>query len=119
MIRKASIADLDPIKKLTESCAVALQEKHIFQWNEHYPSREKLREDIEKGNLYLYEEEHEIIGIVVLFADMDEEYIPVKWLTPNGNNLYVHRLATHPTVWGKGIGKKLMDFAEKQARQEG
>ena len=119
MIRKAVNSDLDPIKKLTESCAVALQEKDIFQWNEHYPSREKLREDIEKGDLYLYENGNEILGIIVLSAEMDEEYIPVKWLTPNGKNLYVHRLATHPAVWGKGYGRILMDFAEKQARQKG
>lgn len=112
MIRKATPADLDNIKQLTESCAVALQGKGIFQWNELYPSRDQLAKDIELGELFILEEDSEIAGIIVLTAVMDEEYIPIKWLTPNRNNLYVHRLATHPGIWGKGYGQKLMDFAE-------
>lgn len=117
MIRKAIPADLDNIKSLTEACARAMQEKNIFQWNEHYPSRARLARDIELGELYLYEETTAIKGIIVLTPEMDEEYEPIQWVTPNGNNLYVHRLATHPASWGKGYGQKLMDFAEAFAAQ--
>lgn len=112
MIRKAKTTDLDTIKSLTEACAVAMQEKGIYQWNEHYPSREKLALDIDLEELYVLEEQERIVGIIVLTSKMDEEYIPIKWLTPGGNNLYIHRLATHPTVWGKGYGQKLMEYAE-------
>ncbi|MEG9327566.1 GNAT family N-acetyltransferase [Salinimicrobium catena] len=115
MIRKATRQDLESAKSLTEACAAAMQEKAIFQWNEHYPSRERLLEDIEKEELYVLEEHGEILGIIVLTPQIDEEYLPIEWLTPGGNNLYVHRLATLPEVWGKGYGQKLMDFAEKFA----
>jgi ribosomal protein S18 acetylase RimI-like enzyme len=118
-IRPALIKDLAEIKKLTEACAVAMQEKNIFQWNEYYPSREKLKADISKKELYVLEENAEIIGIIVLSDFMDEEYIPVEWLTRTGKNLYIHRLATHPSVWGMGYGQKLMDFAENFARKNG
>ena len=47
---------------------------------------------------------------------MDDEYIPVSWLTPNENNLYVHRLAVHPEFQGKGFAQKLMDYAENYAK---
>lgn len=117
MIRKATPADLDAIKQLTESCAKALQEKGIFQWNESYPSRERLAKDIDLGELFVYEETSEVVGIIVLTPVMDEEYIPIKWLTSNENNLYVHRLATHPGVWGNGYGQKLMDYAEAFASE--
>ena len=117
MIRKAKLSDLAAIKKLTEACAVSMQEKGIFQWNEHYPSLEKLQLDIEKEELYVLEEEEKIHGIVVLTPEMDEEYIPIEWLTPNKNNLYVHRLATDPQAWGSGNGRKLMDFAEAFAKE--
>lgn len=115
MIRKATTLDLQPIKSLTEACAKAMQEKGIFQWNEHYPSLERLSLDIEKEELFVLQEEEEILGIVVVTPEMDEEYVPIKWLTPGGNNLYIHRLATHPSVWGSGYGQKLMDFAEDLA----
>ncbi len=116
-IRIATQEDLQEIKKLTEDCAVAMQEKGIFQWNEHYPSREKLAADIDKEELYVLGEQMKILGIIVLTSHMDEEYIPIEWLTQSGNNLYIHRLATHPTVWGQGYGQQLMDFAENFARR--
>jgi GNAT superfamily N-acetyltransferase len=118
MIRKATTADLIYIKSLTEACAVAMQEKGIFQWNEQYPSRERLSIDIEKGELYVLEEKEDLLGIIVLTPEMDEEYVPIEWLTPGGNNLYVHRLATHPSIWGTGYGQKLMDFAENYAAEK-
>ena len=118
MIRKATASDLATIKELTEACAKGMQEKGIFQWNEHYPSLERLQEDINKKELYVLEENNVLEGIVVLTPDMDEEYIPVEWFTPNGNNLYVHRLATHPKKWGSGNGRKLMDFAEAFAKEQ-
>ncbi|HSM63037.1 MAG TPA: GNAT family N-acetyltransferase, partial [Gillisia sp.] len=104
--------DLQEIKSLTEACAIAMQEKGIFQWNEHYPSLEKLKADIEKRELFVLKDQDQILGIIVLTNVMDKEYIPIHWLTKNSNNLYVHRLAVHPLVWGKGYGQKLMDFAE-------
>lgn len=119
MIRLANSSDLTEIKGLTEACAVALQEKNIFQWNENYPSREKLSRDIEKRELFVLEKEDELMGIIVLTEDMDDVYEPIEWLTPNGKNLYVHRLATNPVNWGKGDGRQLMEFAEDLAKENG
>lgn len=116
MIRKAIKSDLSAAKKLTESCALEMQKKGIFQWNEFYPSLQRLRQDIEEDELFILEENDELLGIMVLSPKMDEEYFPVAWLTPIGPNLYVHRLATHPNLWGKGYGQQLMDFAEDFAR---
>ena len=48
---------------------------------------------------------------------MDEEYIPVDWLTTNENNIYIHRLAIHPKHQGKGYAQKMMDFAENHAKK--
>lgn len=117
MIRKAHKSDLSEIKKLTEACAAAMIKKGIYQWNEHYPSKERLLEDVENEDLYLMEEQTIILGVIVLSPKMDREYYPVKWLTENKNNLYIHRLATQPLTWGSGHGRKLMDFAEDYARK--
>ncbi|MDT0643605.1 GNAT family N-acetyltransferase [Zunongwangia sp. F363] len=117
MIRTAEEKDLQKIKNLTEACASAMQNKNIFQWNEHYPSLERLALDIQKQELYVKETNAEIEGIIVLTSFMDDEYLPVKWLTKSVNNLYIHRLATNPEKWGSGTGKELMDFAEGFARE--
>ena len=51
MIRKAKISVLKEVKKLTEACDRAMIKKGIYQWNEHYPSLEKLENDIVQGEL--------------------------------------------------------------------
>ncbi len=117
MIRKAILSDLDVIHKLTQSCAQAMIAKGIYQWNEHYPKRERFEKDIQLQELYVFEKDAVIIGTIVLTEIMDEEYIPIQWLTKNNNNLYIHRLAVDPEYWGKGYAQQLMDFAEDYARK--
>lgn len=117
MIRCAQPQDLYSIKRLIEACARALQELGIHQWNEHYPSKPRLEKDIQQKDLFVLEKEEEIVGLIVLTPFMDEEYFPVSWLTRNQNNLYIHRLAVQPNLWGKGYARKLMDFAESYAWQ--
>lgn len=116
MISKATPANLRAIKALTEACAQAMRERGIFQWNEHYPSLDRLKQDILQEELFVLQEAETIIGMIVLTPEMDTEYIPIKWLSQNGNNLYIHRLAVHPNHWGEGYGQKLMEFAEDFAR---
>ncbi|MCM4154930.1 GNAT family N-acetyltransferase [Gramella sp. AN32] len=118
MIRLAKLSELDKIKELTERCAMHMINKKIFQWNENYPSRERLQEDILQNELWITEENFTILGIIVITPKMDYEYIPIKWLTKNGNNLYIHRLAVDPDLWGNGIAQNMMSFAENKARKE-
>ena len=117
MIRKADLTDLQETKSLTEACAKAMIQKGIYQWNEHYPSLEKLENDINHEELFLFEKEEKILGIIVITPKKDEEYIPIDWLSETENNLYIHRLATHPDHWGEGYAQELMDFAEEKARE--
>ncbi len=119
MIRKATPSDLDVIHKLTQSCAKAMIARGIYQWNEHYPTRSRFQKDIELQELYVLEEENQVKSIIVLTELMDDEYIPVKWLTENQRNLYIHRLAVHPEYWGNGYAQYLMNWAEAYAKNNG
>jgi ribosomal protein S18 acetylase RimI-like enzyme len=117
MIRKATNKDIDSILNITKACAKFMIDKGIFQWNEHYPNKLAFENDVLRNELYVIETKSEIIGCIVISTFMDEEYIPVKWLTSNNNNLYIHRLAIHPKHQGEGYAQKLMDFAEIQAKK--
>lgn len=117
MIRKATNKDIDSILNLTKACAKFMIDNGIYQWNEHYPSRQAFENDVFRIELYVLEIQSEIVGCIVISTFMDEEYIPIKWLTTNENNLYIHRLAIHPEQQGKGYAQKLMAFAENFARK--
>ncbi len=116
-IEKVHLLNLDAIFSLTKSCAKHLIENEIFQWNEYYPSKEVLKNDIELNQLWKLVENNLIIGIIALTEIEDVEYKSVKWLTENGANLYIHRLAVHPNYQGKGYAQQLMNFAENYAKE--
>lgn len=116
MIRLATQKDIDPVMNITKACAKTMIANGIFQWNEHYPTKTPFQKDIERNELYIYEKDHVIIACIVISTLMDEEYVPVKWLTSNDSNIYIHRLAVHPNHQGKGIAQELMTFAETYAR---
>lgn len=117
MIRKGAWTDIDNIIRLTKACAVDMISKNIFQWNEFYPSKEAFLKDVKRDELYILELENNIIGCVVISTLMDDEYLPISWLSQNDNNIYIHRLAIHPKHQKKGYAKKLMNYAEAYAKE--
>lgn len=115
MIRKGKIEDIEAIMKLTKACAKFMIANGIYQWNEHYPNPSAFENDIERNELYVLEHNGFVSGTIVISTLMDQEYMPIKWLTKNENNIYIHRLAIHPELQGKGYAQQLMAFAEKHA----
>jgi len=119
VIKKASEPDLSQLLSIVKICGQNLIEQGIFQWDEKYPSNEVLLEDIALQQIWKLEVGNSIVGLIVLTEIEDKEYQQVKWLTKNQHHLYIHRLAVHPKFQGKGYAQKLMDFAEKYAKEKG
>ncbi|WP_411894051.1 GNAT family N-acetyltransferase [Winogradskyella sp. A2] len=115
MIRKATQEDISSIMAMTKACAKTMIAKGIYQWNEHYPNKSAFINDIGRDELFVLEIENKLAGSIVISTLMDDEYFPIKWLTKNSNNIYIHRLAVHPDHQGKGLAQNLMDFAENYA----
>lgn len=119
MIRKGSFKDIVSIMQLTRACAKVMIANGIYQWNEHYPNPSAFTQDIERDELYVLDINGQVMGTIVISTLMDEEYMPIKWLTKNQNNIYIHRLAIHPDIQGQGYAQQLMDYAENYAIEKG
>ncbi len=120
MIVAGVSGDEQEIIAMTKLCAADLISKGISQWDENYPDLNTIQTDIHRGELFKYVLDDSIVGIVVLNESQDPEYNELNWITPvHSRNLVVHRLAVHPKHQGKGIARKLMDFAEKKAKHDG
>lgn len=119
MIRRAKISEIPDILAICGACAKHMIAQEIYQWNQHYPSASVFEKDIERDELFVLEINEKIIGAIVLTTLIDDEYLPIKWKTENANNIYIHRLAVHPTEQGKGYAQQLMNFAEEYAKENG
>ncbi|WP_324024888.1 GNAT family N-acetyltransferase [Maribacter sp. BPC-D8] len=117
MIAPAKISQIPKILIMTDACRIAMEANGIYQWTTDYPSKAAFENDIERNELYVLQNDNEIVGCIVVSLFMDEEYTSVNWLTENVNNHYIHRLAVHPNYQGKGFAQQLMDFAENFARE--
>lgn len=60
---------------------------------------------IEKNVIYIATSSEEIMGIIVFF--------------PKGNSLFIENVAVHPDFQGRGIGRKLIEFAFGFAKMAG
>jgi ribosomal protein S18 acetylase RimI-like enzyme len=115
-IELARTNELDRIKCIAESCAKDMIDNNIFQWNANYPSKDVFKDDIENNSLYVCKSKSMVIGCIMLCSEKDKVYKDVNWLTKDYKNLYLHRLAVDPSFQKNGIGRLLMDFAEKYAK---
>lgn len=118
MIRKATVLDLNSIMQITKACAKHMINQQIYQWNEHYPNRNAFKNDVQRGELYVYMQNNICMGCIVITTIKDVEYVPIEWLTKD-KNIYIHRLAVHPKYQGKGIAQQMMTFAENFAKING
>jgi len=116
MIRPAKIPEINDILSITRACAHKMKANGIHQWNEHYPGKNAFLRDLKREELYVKIHGNKLIGAIVVSSYMDAEYIPVQWLTPNGNSTYVHRVCIHPDYQGMGFARQLMDYAEEYSR---
>jgi ribosomal protein S18 acetylase RimI-like enzyme len=96
-----------------------MQSNGNFQWDDTYPTPKILQKDIEEGTLSIVEHEGRIVGILALTYEEEVQYKDIIWKDKEGKALEIHRLGVHPKCQGKKIGKKLFDFTEEYALENG
>lgn len=111
MIVKATQADILPIMECYKATIKKMHELQVFQWDESYPTRNLIENDINNETYYIVKDGNEILGGVCLNQEEHPTYSTINW-TFEGPVLVVHRLAINPLAQGRGIAKQLMQFAE-------
>ena len=102
-IRKATHRDYDELMKIYEDAAVFMAKNgNPTQWV-GYPSKEMVKNDIEKGQSYVCTEDEEILAVFVYFEENDPwyAYIEGKWINDEPYGV-VHRIASARKKKGGG-----------------
>lgn len=88
-----------------------LEEMHLSnndQWDKDYPQSKDFTEDIADGNLYVYEDEYNIIcGLICIDFNEPAEYQGPNW-SSDEKSMVVHRMTVSVNCRGRGIGTGLM-----------
>ena len=117
--RKARSRDLQELMALFRAATEAMDAQGIPQWDEIYPNREVLGEDIAREELYLCRIEDKIACVFVLSEHCDEEYAAGTWRSPESRFCVLHRLCVHPDFQHRKVAARAMDYIEESLRQAG
>lgn len=121
MTRNLEIIRADPghvssVMEVIHACIHTMRQTGIFQWDEIYPNREQIEEDVRARSLYVALEKGNCCGAVCLNEKQEKAYRQVEWCGSKPV-LVVHRLCVDPAFQGLGIAGQLMDYAEDLALQ--
>ncbi len=124
MIRKATWRDIDKIELLyREILSHEAKNGSFSNWvMDVYPTRQTAIDGFEDGNLYVYEQNGEILGSIILNHIQPDVYGKIDWKYSSDNKedfLVIHTLSVSPRAKGKGLGRKLVEFAFEKAEEMG
>ena len=117
---KATAGDLPELLDLYERVSDEMEKSGLRQWHWGvYPTEEMIRDDVEKGLMYIQRADGVIAGAVAIFDGVNEpEYAEVPW-TGGVNPGYFHRLAVDPAMQGMGIAGGILDDVQQILRSAG
>lgn len=116
-IRKAALQDLDRVAGLFTEATCDLNRRGIHMWDELYPDRACLGEDINHQSLYLMEDGGELAAAFVLEEVIDFT-VPVDWQY-DGRSAWICRLCVSAARQNRGYGRRAMLEAERLLREQG
>lgn len=111
-IKLAEIEDLDVIDDIYRNAIENMIKNNIFQWDEIYPQKNILEDDILKKQLYKIIYDKKIISAFVLNKEYDQEYFNGKWEYNGDNFMVLHRLCLDTEYQNIGLGTKIMLYIE-------
>lgn len=122
-IRKTKSGDVDELLTLLEEARGTIAKLGIDQWQNGYPSREVVLEDVSLERSYVATEDGRICGTFVLIDDGELTYEKIydgAWKTGDGQNyIAIHRVAVSVAMRGKGVSTAIIDYASDYAKKQG
>ena len=117
-----SKADKNQIEEVFSVFSAAInnmEKQDIHQWDEIYPDKDIITEDITHKRMYTGTIEDKIAVCFVLSEEYDEEYKNGKWQWPESKFCVIHRLCVNPDFQNRGIAKETLKYIEELCKTEG
>ena len=114
---RARPLDADAIFHMFEEAKRVGRANGTTDWDESYPAREFIDEDIARGELWVLAEDGQVIAAISLLEEDFENGLDAGWTdVPNG---VLARLCVDPKLQGQGIGAEMMRRISQEAARQG
>ncbi len=115
IIRKANKSDIDEIMTVYDKARQFMRDNgNNLQWINGYPQRELIESDIEKGELFVCDEQGEIAAVFAFIIGDDPTYAYIEGGSWKSDAPYgtLHRIGS--TGKYRGMGKLCFDYCKSQ-----
>ena len=118
MIRAAE-RDLGELFDLYRHAADGMEARGIRHWHwGRYPNEDLIREDVQKGQLYILRDGGRIAAAAGAACGQEEEYGALSWTCGVKPGSF-HRIVVHPSLQGAGLGGRMLDEVLELLRRGG
>ena len=119
LFSRATRKDFPEVMTLYRRAILNMDEQHIYQWDEIYPDRHIIREDVARGRMEVGRIDGSIaVAFVIEFCKSDD-YEDANWCYDDENIAVLHRLCVHPAYQGRGVAREAMDYIEQSVLDRG
>ena len=123
-IRKTTASDMSEVMPIFEEARRTIAALGIDQWQNGYPSKEVILEDIQRGQSYVCALDGKICGSFAMIENGEPTYDKIyegHWLTGDDSRYYIaiHRVAISVASRGSGLSGKIISFAANFAEKSG
>ena len=115
-VEKANTHNILEVMYLLQHCIEDFNKNSVYQWNTSYPDYFRLLSEVENGALYIIKTKGVCIGTITFDEQQESVFDDVDWKNSTDKYLVIHRIAVFPTWQKKGVGRKLIEFAEQYAK---
>ena len=123
IFRKATRQDLPAVTQIYDDTHTELEAGRLtIGWiRSLYPNAKTALESLEADELFVAEDDGVIVGTAVINQKQGEVYDQVQWQydVPPEQVMVLHTLAISPRAFGKGYGRRFMEFYEQYALEQG
>ena len=117
-IVKAQRDNLNDILKIYKNVTADMESKEIFQWDNLYPDKNIIKEDIVHNEMFIAKKHNNIIGAFTINHFCDDEYKNGNWKYPNASYNVIHRLCVNPEYQNQGYAAEIMQWIEKYLKNK-
>ncbi len=123
MFRLATKDDIDKISEIYDEIHTAEENGDVtIGWiREIYPTRKTAEASVEKGDMFVEEDNGVIVAAAKINKEQVPEYYTASWEFKAADEevMVLHTLVVSPKNSGKSYGTKFVDFYEKYALENG
>ena len=116
---KANTNQINEVFSVFSAAIINMEKQGIHQWDEIYPDKEIIAEDIARNQMYIGKLDNKIAVCFVLSEEYDEEYKNGNWQWPDARFCIIHRLCVSPDFQNRGIAAETLKYIENLCKSQG